>query len=186
MGRGSGESLRTFSGHTSSVTSVAFSPDGQYVLTGSADGTARLWDASSGESLRTFTGHTAWVSSVAFSPDGRYVLTGSKDGTARLWDAASGESLRTFSGHTSVGDQRGLQSRRALCADRERRRDGAAVGRGSGRACAASAGTPVGEQRGLQSRRAFCADRERGRDGAAVGRGKRGESADVHRAHQLR
>ena len=72
----------------------------RWVLTGSEDKTARLWDAQSGKELRAFTGHDSAVSSVAFSPDGKQVLTGSLDKTARLWDAQSGKELRTFTGHT--------------------------------------------------------------------------------------
>src|SRR5258708_22048904 len=60
---------RTFSGHTDWVLSVAFSPDGKHILTGSFDHTARLWDVDSGQLVRTFSGHTDWVLSVAFSPD---------------------------------------------------------------------------------------------------------------------
>jgi len=78
---------------------VAFSPDGQTILTGSFDKTARIWDAATGNELRRFEGHADWVSSVAFSPDGRYVLTGSYDNTARLWDADSGKQVRAFHGH---------------------------------------------------------------------------------------
>ncbi|HOE12603.1 MAG TPA: hypothetical protein PLQ35_17085, partial [bacterium] len=68
------------------VRSVAFSPDGTKVLTGSDDYTAKLWDAGTGAVIRTFSGHTDYVNSVAFSPDGTKVLTGIDDGTARIWD----------------------------------------------------------------------------------------------------
>src|SRR5258708_789492 len=69
-------------GHIATVRSVAFSPDGKQILTGSNDYTARLWDAATGKSIRTFFGHTTNVTSVAFSPDGKEVLTGSDDYTA--------------------------------------------------------------------------------------------------------
>ena len=87
-------------GHANDVTSVAFSPDGRLVLTGSKDMTARLWEAASGNEIRRFEGHTDRVTAVAFSPDGHEVLTGSWDKSARLWDAATGQELRRFDGHT--------------------------------------------------------------------------------------
>jgi WD40 repeat protein len=93
---------RTFSGHTDTVLSVAFSPDGKYMVTGSLDKTARLWNIASGAEVRIFTGHAGSVESVAFSPDGKYVLTGSADKTAKLWDAATGAELHTFSDPTSI------------------------------------------------------------------------------------
>jgi uncharacterized caspase-like protein len=88
----SGKEIRTFQGDNG-VSSVAFSPDGKRVLTGSwRNQTARLWDAASGEEIRAFRGHA--VNSVAFSPNGKHVLTGSYwDQTARLWDVASGHEL---------------------------------------------------------------------------------------------
>jgi len=96
----SGGEIREFNGHFKSVTSVAFSPDVKYILTGSWDNTARLWDLESGEEIRIFSGHSSSVDSVAFSPDGNYILTGSDDSTARLWDVETGKEIRKFTGHT--------------------------------------------------------------------------------------
>src|SRR3954454_14955838 len=83
-------------GHTDRVTSVALSSDGKYLVTGSHDQSAILWDATSGKKLQAFIGHTREVMSVAMSADGKQVVTGSRDRTAILWDAASGKKLRTF------------------------------------------------------------------------------------------
>jgi WD40 repeat protein len=68
------------------VSSVAFSPDGHFVLSGSFDKTVRLWDVATGKCLRIFEGHADNVSSAAFSPDGRFVLSCSKDKTLKLWE----------------------------------------------------------------------------------------------------
>ena len=72
--------------HTDSVNSVAFSPDGKTLASGSDDGTIRLWDVKSGRSLRELTGHSDYVMSVAFSPDSKTLASGSEDNTIRLWD----------------------------------------------------------------------------------------------------
>ncbi|MHC4198377.1 MAG: protein kinase domain-containing protein [Planctomycetota bacterium] len=86
-------------GHRGAVQAVAFSPDGSYLATAGADGTAVLWQVSTGTRLRTLTGHKAAVLSVAFSPDGRHLATGSDDRTAALWDARTGGRLKTIEGH---------------------------------------------------------------------------------------
>lgn len=75
-------------GHTGGVCSVAHSPDGRYIVSGSEDTTVRVWDAATREQVgEPLQGHTAWVNSVAYSPDGRYIVSGSFDETVRVWDA---------------------------------------------------------------------------------------------------
>jgi hypothetical protein len=76
---------RTFSGHSAWVSSVAFSPDGKYALSGSGDKTMKLWDMASGKEVRTSPEYS-YVSSVALSSDGNYALSGSYN--VKLWDLA--------------------------------------------------------------------------------------------------
>ncbi len=94
--------VRVFAGHTDRVTSVAFSPNGKQILTGSNDQTARLWDTTNGQVLLTLEKHTAKVNSVAFSPDGKLLLTGASDGVAIVWNAANGQILRRLEGHRDM------------------------------------------------------------------------------------
>jgi WD40 repeat protein/class 3 adenylate cyclase len=94
--------LQLFRGHTREIYSVAFSPDGKYALTGSQDGTARLWDRQSGREIRQYAGHKGGISAVAFSPDGKSVATGGNDQTTRIWDAATGQQLQVFAESSGV------------------------------------------------------------------------------------
>jgi WD40 repeat protein len=91
---------RIVSRHENSILSVAFSPDGKSILTGSQDSTARLWDLQ-GNLVRLFKGHEGIISSIAFSPDGETILTGSTDKTARIWDL-QGNLLQKFIGHRGI------------------------------------------------------------------------------------
>jgi WD40 repeat protein len=81
-------------GHSDNVYSVAFSPDGGRIVSGSGDNTVKLWDAASGALLRTFEGHSPVVWKVAFSPDGSRIVSGDPDDTLKLWDAASERAVR--------------------------------------------------------------------------------------------
>ncbi len=91
--------ISTFRGHQNWVCSVAFSPDGTRLVSGSADRTIRLWDVSTGECLETLSGHGHGVWSVAFSPDGTRLISGSADRTLRLWEVSTGEALQILKGH---------------------------------------------------------------------------------------
>ena len=81
-----GQLVKAFNGHDDMILDVAFSPDSRFLLTGSADKTARLWEVESGRCVKIFEGHTASIGSVSFSSDGGQFLTGSSDGTAILWE----------------------------------------------------------------------------------------------------
>jgi WD40 repeat protein len=90
---------------------IAFAPDGQRLVTGTEDQTARLWDAGSGRELLALAGHSGEVMSVAFSTDGHRVVTGSTDLSAKLWDVGSelgpsktARELLTLKGHTDIID----------------------------------------------------------------------------------
>jgi len=81
-----GVAKRRLKGHSHYVQDVAISSDGQFALSGSWDGTLRLWDLNTGTTTRHFYGHTKDVLSVAFSADNRQIVSGSRDKTINLWN----------------------------------------------------------------------------------------------------
>jgi WD40 repeat protein len=126
-----GRRVFTLRGHGDEVTAVAFTPDGQRLVSGSFDKTASLWDLQTGKEIRRFRGHKGEVFGVAVSPDGKRLLTCSgmlgpvpdkkaadkkdvaqgpkpappaaaPDNTVRLWDLETGAELRSFHGHQNA------------------------------------------------------------------------------------
>jgi len=81
-----GVAQKRLKGHSHFVQDVAISSDGQFALSGSWDGTLRLWDLNTGATTRRFVGHTKDVLSVAFSADNRQIVSGSRDRTINLWN----------------------------------------------------------------------------------------------------
>ncbi|KZP23121.1 WD40 repeat-like protein [Athelia psychrophila] len=94
---------QSIEGHTANVYLVAFSPDGERILSGAWDNSIRIWDALTGKLVAgPFQGHTRNIYSVAFSPDSERVASGSCDNTISIWDVRTGEHIAgPLNGHTS-------------------------------------------------------------------------------------
>ncbi|WKT54165.1 hypothetical protein QSH57_004749 [Fusarium oxysporum f. sp. vasinfectum] len=87
--------VQTLEGHGNEVNSVVFSADGQYLASGSADRTVKIWDVATGACVQTLEGY----GNLVFSADGQYFASGSGDGTVKIWDTATGACIQTLEGH---------------------------------------------------------------------------------------
>ncbi|KAF7978740.1 hypothetical protein HWV62_44748 [Athelia sp. TMB] len=94
--------VEPFARHSGTISSVAFSPDGQRVASGSQEKTIRVWDIKTGQLITSpFQGHSEGVSSVVFSPDGKHIASGSHDKTIRIWDVETGKTIAgPFTAHS--------------------------------------------------------------------------------------
>ena len=127
--------VRAILEHSGMVTRALYCDGGRAILTGSRDGTARLWDAETGRPLRPPIVHGDQVLCVAISPDGRRVATGGTDRRARLWDAETGRSIGTPSFHGEPSNWVSFSPDGRLMASRD--------GVTGVRLCDAAAGQPV-------------------------------------------
>lgn len=93
---GLGNLVKEFEGHTDNVNAVSYSLDNKYLVTGSSDKTAIVWDLLTGKIKTTLVGHDWKITSLDISPDSKYVITGSSDGSVKLWHIESGELISSF------------------------------------------------------------------------------------------
>ncbi|KAJ0413981.1 quinon protein alcohol dehydrogenase-like superfamily [Aspergillus carlsbadensis] len=95
-----GNTLKMVRCQSDIVMSMAVSPTGKQIVTGSTDATIRRWDITTGDT-QDVVGHSDRVTGVAISPDGKVIASGSADKTIKLWDPATGELQQTLTCHQS-------------------------------------------------------------------------------------
>lgn len=99
-----GMTLEIYRGHSDQVVSVAWSSDSKYIVSGSNDTTAQVWEAATGRLITDYKGHSDVVKAVAWSPDGKYIVSGSQDGTAQVWEPTTGKVITDYKGHSGWVD----------------------------------------------------------------------------------
>lgn len=92
--------LRSLTGHTWPVLSIAISSDNQFLVSGSADYTMKIWELQTSRLIATLNGHKEPVYAVAITPDNQRIVSGSSDNTIKIWEFSTGELIRTLTGHS--------------------------------------------------------------------------------------
>jgi len=94
-----GQHLYTLTGHSDwfgGIFSLAVSPRGDFLVSGSKDQTAKVWRLKDRQNLYTLTGHKGWVNAVTISQNGKYIASGSADKTVKLWELKTGNLITTI------------------------------------------------------------------------------------------
>src|SRR6266566_2960270 len=92
----------TYRGHTTNVSTVAWSPDGKRIASGAWDNTVQVWEPTPESNTLTYKGHLSFVNTVAWSPDGKRIASGAWDNTVQVWDVTTRLTYVTYRGHSSV------------------------------------------------------------------------------------
>ena len=155
------------------VVDAQFISDGLRVLTVGADDVARVWNIATGEALphdpyASLLHGGSPVTAVAISPDDRFLVAAAKDGSVWSWDLRSGEARATARGHTASVHSIAFSSDGHAVGHRQRRRDGAGVGRGYGRSPCRVRLRGRRDERVVLDRRSVAVDRQRQRGSAAM------------------